>query len=420
MTNNTAETGTDQKQYKRLPNTCGRDKGMLVFPACGGSYYVSSLCSDPLCQACEKRKASKRRKQWEPVVRAMKRPRFITLTTPNETDLVAGWGVLNSAFRRFLGTRLGPRNLAKLEPEALAGVEAACRAEFDKGGIASVEMQSKINKKSLEVKRFCANLLRRGKRFGWLRVRDVIGPGFISREVTRGDGDWNPHGHMVVDGQYIPHAALVVLWSWATGVKSPSVDVRALRTRSKDGVQKFMLEAVKYLTKMWDIPEEDHEEFRAAMRGKKRVWPLGGAKPVKPEKECPCCGYADCKASPGLPVREVGQPFTVAGYVAKLLSPGANLPPFLALHLDGLWQVIGQGHKEDLILKAIDFARRSDRQKEPPPAPGDIIDGTITLGRDWIHVPPGVKLPTNVASERALRATGADVKFYARLLGVVA
>jgi len=54
-------------------------------------------------------------------------------------------------------------------------------------------------------------------------------------------------------------------------------------------------EVCKYLAKVWDIPNDKKGEFRAAVRGLKRIWPLGGAKPVIVERVCPYCNDPACK-----------------------------------------------------------------------------------------------------------------------------
>lgn len=57
-----------------------------------------------------------------------------------------------------------------------------------------------------------------------------------------------------------------------------------------------MKEAIKYISKAWTIPEDKIEELRTVVKGKQRIKPLGGAKPLVPEAK-PCkCGDPDCKA----------------------------------------------------------------------------------------------------------------------------
>jgi hypothetical protein len=79
---------------------------------------------------------------------------------------------------------------------------------------------------------------------------------------------------------------LVVLWREATQGEGYIVDIRAIKRDDRGA----MREAVKYVTKPWDIPTDKAGELRQVLFGRKRVWPLGGARPVVHEAKCPGCG----------------------------------------------------------------------------------------------------------------------------------
>jgi hypothetical protein len=126
-----------------------------------------------------------------------------------------------------------------------------------------------------------------------LRVRDLIGQGFATFEMTYNSehDDFHPHLNVVSDAAFIPWPYLVAVWRIATQGQGEIVYVHRIKNIPED-----MQEIVKYVTKSWEIPEARRDDFRKALKGKRRVWPLGGATPAEVKHSCPICGGDDCKA----------------------------------------------------------------------------------------------------------------------------
>ena len=87
----------------------------------------------------------------------------------------------------------------------------------------------------------------------------------------------------------MPQIILSELWNIATGGEGNIVDIRAI-TDIESGVT----EAIKYTTKMWDIPEAKQDELLSALHGKKRIKAIGKIKPQEQPKKCPGCEKEEC------------------------------------------------------------------------------------------------------------------------------
>ncbi len=161
----------------------------------------------------------------------------------------------------------------------------------------------------------------------------MTGPGFATFEVTyHDDTGYHPHRHLTVDSWYIPWPLLAALWRAATDGAGEIVDIRAV---SRD--RKGMLEAVKYVTKAWEIPKDKAGELRQVVFGKKRVWPLGGAKPAKVDKTCPGCGRPTCQCH----VMDVGFADTVTLHKDRaVIQTWFSKQPIEIARKDGRWQVV--------------------------------------------------------------------------------
>jgi hypothetical protein len=256
--------------------------------ACGCPRRFPTYCSDPLCVVCQKVWAWQVRTRWLPVVKQMHSPRLITLTLRNGHDLAERWDFEAASFRRFLDLRLGSRRW----PDILRQATDYAQEHYSKHEPDAKEAAKRLQITLNLLADFGKMLAKYTERNGQApRVRDILGKGFSVREATysRKSG-WHVHRHITVDAGSIPWAALVVIWRIATKGDSWIVDIRYL----KPG-EKAMREAVKYLTKPWEIPDDKADELRRVVRGKKRIWPLGGARPVSDIGVCPGCGKKECK-----------------------------------------------------------------------------------------------------------------------------
>jgi hypothetical protein len=226
----------------------------------------------------------------------MDTPRLITLTERSQKDLEAAWLTFNDDFRKFMDLSLGKVNLKRLRSLADEWLESH-HAELIKSGdmteVKAIEEKQRWNKLN---DRFFRNVKPKREDGKPTRLRDLIGPGLVSREVTYSEAGWHVHAHMVTDGQFIPHPALVAAWMTATKGKGEIVDIRLLDVATETGKRKSMSEVIKYLSKTWEIPEDKKDELRKVAKGKNRIKPLGNARPVIPDPK-PCkCGDPECKA----------------------------------------------------------------------------------------------------------------------------
>lgn len=255
----------------------------VVRRPCGCIQHIPIPCHDPLCVPCQKLWAWQVRQRWEPVVKKMRAPKVITLTVRNSDDLAECWESLSVGLRRLFDTRVGSRNWPKFEQAALADL-----VESQPDLAARKKVEKSLEWFGQRIQTF------HGKNGHWPRVRDMLGEGFLSPEVTVSfETGWHPHRHMVADSWFIPQVLLKVLWQNATKGRGRIVDIRAL---GRD--EKSMREAIKYVTKPWEIPEDKADELRRVLFGKKRIWPFGGAKPVVPESTCPGCGQPTDQCKP--------------------------------------------------------------------------------------------------------------------------
>ena len=266
----------------------------LINRTCGAGTIVPLDCGDSLCPDCEKRRSRERREHWNPVFEAMRNPRMITLTIRNGSDLKERIMVLQKSFRKLLDFRYGPRNMDKVS--ALAGIfliDHYVDLVAD-GTIDREESLKRIDKFNQSMRRFAGAVNQYHARMGkWPRMRDLVGRGFATLEITCSEDPecWHAHRHLCVDGHFIPWPVLACVWNVVTETEGEIVDIRFMDNHNDRSIR----EVTKYLAKPWDIPNDKKPEFRVAVRGLKRIWPLGGAKPVIEEKICPYCNDPGCR-----------------------------------------------------------------------------------------------------------------------------
>ena len=224
---------------------------------------------------------------WGPVVKAMRFPVQLVPTIKDGDNLMEQKKIYEESRRRFLDKRLGSRNRPELAMLAKKYVREHFQKQVENGKIGQFECNEIIASWDLTIDKFDKKLERAKKP---QRVRDLMGPGVGMLEITW-DVDWHWHRHLIYDAQFIPWPYLVVLWMEATRGEGKVVWIGKVGKTDQD-----MLELFKYTSKPWEIPEGKKQELRDAIRGVKRVLPLGGAKPVQVEHPCPCCGEMGCKA----------------------------------------------------------------------------------------------------------------------------
>ena len=272
-----------------------------ILRSCGYHQPIRELCSNPLCLSCEKIKADKRRLAWYPTLQAMKHPRMLTFTIRDGLDLRERINFLQESFRRFMSLRLGPRNLSKLIAESLDYLDGHFSKQVEKGTKTEFQRHEEFTRwhDSLQLLKL-AVIRWHDKKNKWPELRAMIGKGFAAIETTYGsatvDGEkvqdslWHVHRHACVDGEFIPWPFLCAAWLRASKGEAFITHIEKI-DQTPEGIK----EVVKYLTKPWDIPEDKQAEFSNAIKGIKRIWPLGGAKPAKVKEPCPSCGNPNCK-----------------------------------------------------------------------------------------------------------------------------
>jgi hypothetical protein len=266
----------------------------LIGRSCGVSEIVPLDCGDPLCPDCEKRRSKERRAHWSPVFEAMRNPRMLTLTIKNGVDLKERIGVLQASFRKLLDFRYGARNLSLVADQAGPFLQAHYAALVAEGTLTEVEAAQRVADFEKSIKRFTGTVNKyKRNNDKWPRMRDLVGKGFATLEITCSQAEecWHVHRHLCIDGFYIPWPLLACVWRIVTRDEGLIVDIRPM----DNTYSKSINEVTKYLAKAWDIPAGKKDEFRAAVRGLKRIWPLGGAKPVIVDRICPYCNEPTCR-----------------------------------------------------------------------------------------------------------------------------
>ena len=281
---------------------CDRDgKGIVVARACGASQFVGTDCGDPLCPVCEPYRAAKRRKGWIPVAERMREPMWSIVSLPNDSDPGRGIAELMAARRKFTNFRLGKRNRVKLVQfchsynlNHFGEGEVEKRDRSVKRFITRVEaLEAKTRAKAEIDKKACLEAGKpwKVKTVKTVRMYDLASEGFGTLEITYNQDrdDFHPHLNLVTDASYIPWVVLLAVWFWASDKRAEVFWVHRLSNVPED-----MKEIVKYVTKAWEIPAGRQDDLRKALRGKRRIWPIGSAKPEKVKEPCPCCGKSDC------------------------------------------------------------------------------------------------------------------------------
>lgn len=246
--------------------------------SCGEVFYVRAKCGDPLCVECMRRKSEGTRRRWLPALERMRHPKMVTLTIANFERARDARDLLQKSFRRFCDMSLGSRNLTALLDDARAFI-AECDDDDKRARFATelVRLENRIRRKWR-------------KSDSPVRLRDLLGQGFRSIEITHGDG-FHFHIHAALDCWYLPHPFVRAAWKRATRGAGEVVDVRRIGRGRAD-----ILEVAKYLCKSWEMPEGLRDELRHTIHGMQRVKGIGGARPVEPMHHCPCCGREDCRA----------------------------------------------------------------------------------------------------------------------------
>lgn len=93
-------------------------------------------------------------------------------------------------------------------------------------------------------------------------------------EVTFNEhtGDWHPHLHIIVDGEYFPQTILSDCWLQATG-DSPVADIRAVHDR--EGAARYLAKYAAKPARILELPDLKICEYAVAMEGKRCIHTFG-------------------------------------------------------------------------------------------------------------------------------------------------
>lgn len=252
---------------------------------CGHQQAVAIKCKSPLCPTCERERAAKVAKRWRPTLEGLPELKLMTLTLRSGHDLAPHLAELDTGFRALLDFRIGKDNRAMIEGKVSAKV-----AELQARGSISTEQG---NQWKASAAKWLGMIEKRETKHGKsFKLRKLL-KGLSSLEITYNESaaTWHAHRHIIVSMPYMPQIVLSELWSIATEGRGQIVDVRAIGHDLTGGLK----EALKYTAKAWEIPDDKADELLAAVKGKKRVWPIGRIKPADKEPtKCPDCQSEEC------------------------------------------------------------------------------------------------------------------------------
>ena len=251
---------------------------------CGHAQAVALTCKSPLCPECERARARHVQRRWTATLKTLPQLKLLTLTIQNGPDLAERIGTLDASFRRFMDFRIGRNNRRKIARRVARKV-----AELVASGSITAEAGAVWEASTA---RWCKAVERAQKKHGKSFKMRAIMKGLSSLEVTYNAdaATWHTHRHLILSMPFTPQIVISELWSMATEGAGNIVDIRKI-----DDVETGVIEAVKYVTKGWEIPDDKSEELLAALHGKKRTWVIGRIKPSTEPKKCAGCGAEECK-----------------------------------------------------------------------------------------------------------------------------
>jgi hypothetical protein len=211
--------------------------------------------------------------------------KMMTLTISNGPDLKERINTLYQARRRLLDLRLGRNNRNNIRRAVQSLVEKRLAA-------GSID-QAKAERWMDQANRWLDAIERTEKRFGKSpKVRALMkGLGFLETPYESESDTWHAHLHLIVSMRYMPQIVLTVLWRMASRGSGTITDIRKI-DNADDGLR----ETAKYVTKAWEIPQDEYPSVISALSGVKRITRIGNIKPAADqETPCPGCNKPTCE-----------------------------------------------------------------------------------------------------------------------------
>jgi len=163
---------------------------------------------------------------------------------------------------------------------------------------------------------------RRLRSTGWWKCHVLGGVAFVETTLSRTDGHWHPHLHLICTGNYLPHSELAPLWSQVTK-GSNVVDVRLVRDHAE--VAGYVLGYVRKPLKSHLLHNEPKlVELIQAYAGRRTVITFGTWHHLKLWKTDPATGWSYlCTLEEFVAQAEAGDP-TRLEQLASLVASGGH------------------------------------------------------------------------------------------------
>lgn len=300
----TEQSGKDKQRHIRpagLP-PCP-SQALALKRACGHQQAVLIKCHSPLCPQCEKERAARIHERWVNSLAWLPNLKMMTLTIQNGSDLKERINTLYTARRRLLDLRLGRNNRAN--------IRRAVQADTERKVQAGTLTQDKAQERLEQVERWLVAVERTEALNGKSpKMRTLMkGLAFLENTYNAESKTWHAHLHCIVSMRYMPQAVLKVVWQMATRGAGKVVDIRKIND-ADEGLR----EVAKYVSKAWEIPQDEYPTVIDALAGVKRISRIGNIKPVEVEKPaCPGCNKPSC---------ECGTSFVARANHSEAIIPG--------------------------------------------------------------------------------------------------
>jgi len=287
---------------KRLA-LCKRQSVQLECPdefsvgGCGSDdNFVPAGCGLRICPECATEAKAEKMETYKPVVQEMEHPMFATFTIENVDDLERGVDFLVDSLGKLRDRTIptsgktvrynedGERTVKRWEwsvseanVEGLGGEDE--EVEFWKPRLIETEggrrLACRLENEYVHAEWTNITGVHRGKN---IPFGELVEGGIYAIDIKIGesaeDGTYNIHVHVVMDGRFIPQAALSAVWEDITG--SCVVDVRRIYDRSESGVEDALMETVGYALKEPELESvSDQVDYLEALEDRRMVNAFG-------------------------------------------------------------------------------------------------------------------------------------------------
>lgn len=302
------QSAKDKKRHTRsagLP-PCP-SQALALKRACGHQQAVLIKCHSPLCPECERDRAARLHDRWINTLAWLPNLKMLTLTIENGHNLKERITTLYEARRRLLDLRLGRNNRNN--------IRRAVQADTAQKVKAGTLTQDKADQRLEQVERWLEAVARTEAQHGKSpKMRTLMkGLAFLENTYNAESNTWHAHLHCIVSMRYMPQSVLKVVWRMATRGAGKVVDIR----KTNDAGD-ALREVAKYVSKAWEIPQDEYKTVIDALAGVKRISRIGNIKPMEVEKPvCPGCNKPSCDCGTSFVARADSSQAIIPGVVYK-------------------------------------------------------------------------------------------------------